>query len=137
MQPFTPVATHFLDALRRRDFPALAACLDPRVQLRALQPGGAVVRMGSGAVIDRFRGWFGSWDSVEAVRVGAWSVGAKLAMRYRFEVCSAGATYEIEQQLYCDLVGERIAAIDLLSSGPAGTGDATQSAECSLLLGGE
>jgi hypothetical protein len=117
MEASAEVATLFLDALRRRDFEALAACLHPRVQLRALQPGDAVVCKGASAVTKRLEGWFGAWDEVETLRADAWEVAGRLALSYRFRVRSAGDIRDVEQQLYCDVTEQHIKAIDLLSSG--------------------
>jgi hypothetical protein len=111
------VAGLFLDAIRRRDFDALSGCLHPMVQLRALRPGDAVVRMGASAVTERLAGWFGGWDEAETLRADAWEVAGRLAIAYRIRVRSASGTREVEQHLYCDMTGQQITAIDLLCSG--------------------
>ena len=117
MESPTEIAMHFMEVLHRRDFDGLTARLHPTVRLRALQPGDAVVRVGASAVTNRFSGWFGPWDEVDPLRADAWNVGGRVALAYRLRLRAADTTREVEQHLYCDLAGEQIAIIDLLSSG--------------------
>lgn len=111
------VAGQFLAAVRERDFKRLAGCLHPKVQLRALQPGDAVVRRGSSAVVERFVTWFGGWDDVQTVRTTSWDLAGRLALGYRLLVRGGGTAREVEHQLYCDLADGQLHGIDLLSSG--------------------
>ncbi|GAA2892985.1 hypothetical protein Acy02nite_40370 [Actinoplanes cyaneus] len=115
-----PVAEHFLAAVCTPDFRALARCLDPSVRLRGLFPGDAVVQVGSRAVADRFNVWIGGWGSIGVLRSQAWTVGDRLAIAYRLSLRDGrDAAIEIEHQLYCEVAGDRILAIDLLGTGPA------------------
>jgi ketosteroid isomerase-like protein len=74
----------FVDALRRRDFEAMAACLAPDVRFRALLPRRDVDVVGPDAAIAEFRRWFGDeserCDLLDAT-VGA--AGPRLYMSWR------------------------------------------------------
>ena len=123
MRPLTPLAASFLEALRARDLDALTQCLHPRVQLRALHPGGAVVQMGAAAVAERFGAWLGGWDNVEFVRSEAWEAAGRLVMAYRVRLRDGHAVAEIEQHLHCDVVDRQLTAIDLLSTDTSAVGE--------------
>jgi len=111
-----PLGVSFLEALRVRDFEALASCLHPRVQLRALHPGSAAVRMGGPAVAACFRGWLGGGERADLVRASTWEVGGRLVVSYRMRLHREGVAVEVEQHLHCDVVDQRLGAIDLLST---------------------
>jgi hypothetical protein len=53
----------FVDALGRRDFEAMADCLDPDVRFRGLIPPGPFEVAGPEEVMARFRRWFGGPDT--------------------------------------------------------------------------
>lgn len=122
MELLTPVGMRFLTALRDRDFHALTLCLHPRVQLRALHPGDVAVRMGATAVGECFRTWLGDEGPATLLRAQTWEVGGRLVLAYRMRLGPAGAAAEVEQHLHCDVVNQRLTAIDLLSTDTSPTG---------------
>jgi hypothetical protein len=107
----------FLEALLNRDFDAMGAHLHPRVRLRVLQPGGAIVRVGAGQVVARWVEWFGGWDGLTVVDYAASPVASRLRMAYHLDVTADADRREVAHQLLVDVADERIAAIDLLCSG--------------------
>jgi SnoaL-like domain len=107
----------FLEALLNRDFDAMGAHLHPRVRLRALQPGGAIVRVGANPVVARWAEWFGGWDRLTVVDYAVSPVASRLRMAYHFDVTADTDRREVAHQLLVDVTDERIAAIDLLCSG--------------------
>lgn len=114
-----PIAGLFLDALARRDFLALQACLHPDVRLRALVPPGPFGTTGRSEAMDRFRGWFGGEDGFEVVDASIGQVGPRLYLRWRVRMSSAtdpGSSRLVEQHAFAT-AGERIESLDLLCSG--------------------
>jgi hypothetical protein len=116
MEPLTSVGVSFLKALREGDFDALAVCLHPRVQLRALHPGSVAVRMGDTAVTECFRAWLGGGERADVVRAETWVVAGRLVLAYRLQLRQGGVAAEVEQHLHCDVADRRLVAIDLLST---------------------
>jgi hypothetical protein len=121
MEPRETVGASFLQALRRRDFEALASCLHPRVQLRALHPGSVAVRRGGTAVAECFRAWLSEGESADVVRAETWEVAGRLVLAYRLRLDLDGVVTEVEQVLHCDVLDQRLAAIDLLSTDTSAT----------------
>ena len=107
----------FLDTLLRRDFAGLAVHLHPRVQLRALQPGGALVRMGARPVVERCESWFGTWDRFTVLSRSTSLIATRLSLAYHLSVSSNGDRREVAHQFFVDVVDERITVMDLLDSG--------------------
>src|SRR6266511_4000087 len=97
------VAGLFLDAIRRRDFDALSGCLHPMVQLRALRPGDAVVRIGASAVTERLSGGFGGWDEAETLRADAWEVAGLFVIAFRLRARSTAVTCAVLLRSYPDI----------------------------------
>lgn len=117
MSPEQDTGDRFLDALLDRDFAGVAAQLHERVLLRALQPGGALVRVGVGPVVDRCQWWFGSWDRITVLDRRTVTVGSRLALTYQLAVGMNGGLCEVAHHMFVDVVDGRITVIDLLDSG--------------------
>src|SRR4051812_46428784 len=107
----------FLDTLLRRDFASLALQLHPRVQLRVLQPGGALLRIGAVPVVERCESWFGRWDGFTVLSRRTSLVAPRLSLAYHLTVSACGDRREVAHQLFVDVVDERITVLDLLDSG--------------------
>jgi hypothetical protein len=114
-----PAAGRFLDALVRRDFVALAGCLQPDVRLRALVPHGPFEENGPADVVERFRRWFGGDDAFEVVDASIGQVGPRLSLRWRvrMRVTDEPAVTRVVEQHAFAVAGERVASLDLLCSG--------------------
>ena len=114
-----PIAGLFLEALARRDFPALASCLDPDVRFRALVPPGPFEETGAAAAVSHFRRWFDGEDDFEVVDASIGQVGTRLYLRWRVRMRSMsnpGSGRLVEQHVFAT-AGERIESLDLLCSG--------------------
>lgn len=124
--PRLSVGGLFIEALARRDFAAMAGCLDPSVRLRALLPRGPVEVNGCEEVAGWFRSLFGGPDGLEMADATVGEVGSRLYLRWRVSLRGPGPSGPlrlVEQHVVAD-GGERIGAVDLLCSGfvePPGT----------------
>jgi len=111
----------FLEAFAQRDYAQMVATLSPDVCLRVLQPTGPQQWHGAESVADVFNAWFGRAQDFELVDAAVGEVGGRLHLSWRVQVRPAPSQarhgwHVIEQQAYAD-AGDRISALDLLSSG--------------------
>lgn len=114
-----PLAGLLIDALARRDFAALADCLDPAVRFRALVPRGAFELTGATATAERFETWFGGDDRYEILDASVGQVGDRPYLRWRIRMWSAdrpASPRVVEQHVFATGV-HRIETLDLLCSG--------------------
>jgi hypothetical protein len=102
-----------VDALAAQDWGRVAALFAPGAPFRALIPKG--LREGDAA--ERLRAWFGDADPLELVDSEIEPLADRLHVRYRFRAFEEGRWHLVEQQLYCDVEGGRIGAVELLCSG--------------------
>ena len=114
-----PAAASLLDAISRRDFPALLGCLDPDVQLRALVPPGPLAVDGAEAVVATFVRWFGGDDAFEVVDAALGQIGGRMYARWRVRLWATDepAQGRVAEQHVFTSGDDRIRAIDLLCSG--------------------
>ena len=109
----------FIEALARRDFAALAGCLDPSARLRALLPRGPVEVAWCEEMAGWFRALFGGPGGLELVDLTVGQVGPRLYLRWRADLTppgSSGPRRFVEQHAFADC-GQRISRLDLLCSG--------------------
>lgn len=111
------IGERFLDALLGRDFIDLAGHLHPRVHLRVLQPGGALVRMGAKPVIERCERWFSDWDRFTVLDRSSALVATRIHLAYHLVVSTSGDFREVAHEMFVDVIGKQINIIDLLDSG--------------------
>jgi hypothetical protein len=117
--PRLSVGGLFIEALARRDFAAMAGCLDPSVRLRALLPRGPVELAGREEVTGWFRSLFGGPEGFELADATVGEVGPRLYLRWRVSLTapeSASPHRLMEQHVFAD-GGERISTLALLCSG--------------------
>jgi SnoaL-like domain len=119
-------ADAFLDGLAAQDFARLGGALASDACLRALLPSGPREWTGAKAIADRFARWFGGTEDFELVEAAVSEVGGRLhlhwRLRLRAERLGAG-WFTVEQQVYADADGGRIAWLDLLCTGYRPEGD--------------
>ncbi len=113
----TAVGGRLLQALVRRDFGELAACLDPQVRFRALLPSGPREVSGAAEAADCFRGWFGAAERLELLAGGAEPLAQRAHLAWRLRTHEPGRQRLIEQQAFATVRGGRIVALDLVCSG--------------------
>lgn len=114
-----PVAGLLLDALTRRDFDAVQACLDERVRFRALVPSGAFELDGAASTAAKFGTWFGGDDEFEVVDAAIGQLGGRMYARWRVRMWPSGRpdhARTAEQHVFTTGT-DRIATLDLLCSG--------------------
>jgi hypothetical protein len=113
-------ADAFLEGLAAQDFARLGRALAADACLRALLPSGLWEWAGAEVIADRFARWFGGTENFELVDAAAGEVGGRLhlhwRLRLRAERLGAG-WFTVEQQIYADVDGGRIARLDLLCTG--------------------
>lgn len=111
------VGTRFVEAVSARNESAIAACLAPGVEFRALVPPGLRERTGADDTAALVTGWFA--DSTEFVLVDSQveEIGDRVHVAYRFEGVEDGDPYVVEHHLYCVVAGDVIERADLLCSG--------------------
>ena len=123
------LAHRFAAALAAKDAAALRSLFAGEVDFRALTPGRVWEAPTPDAVIDEviLGSWFEPGDvikRIESVQHG--QVGTRFKIGYRLRVESAGQTYTVEQQAFCDLSDGKITWLRVLCSGfvPAAETDA-------------
>ena len=112
-----PRATSIAAAVAGRDAARLGAALTDTVRLRALLPGGSVESHGRDAVVARFAGWFGDFDTVELVSAAGEPVVDRLLVHYRLDVRRGPTRWACTQTLVCKTAGDLLATVDLVCSG--------------------
>jgi hypothetical protein len=112
-----PIGMRFVEALAARDVSAIAACLAPGVEFRALVPPCLRERTGAEDAAALVAGWFVDSTELDLVESCAEEVGDRLHLAYRFEGVEDGDPYIVEHHLFCTAAGGVIERADLLCSG--------------------
>jgi hypothetical protein len=109
----------FLDALTRRDFPAMADCLSATARMRAVTPMHELDLSGPAEISERFGMWFGDAAEFEVVDASLGEVGTRIYFRWRIRTSGRGGTtpLEVVEQHVFATVAERIESLELLRSG--------------------
>jgi hypothetical protein len=113
------LAGRFLDALTRRDFPALQSCLHPDVRMRALAPPGPFELNTAVETVARFHTWFGEAELFEVLEASIGQVGELICLQWRARRGNRNdpESFEIVEQHVFATVRDTIETIDLLCSG--------------------
>ena len=111
------IGTRFVEAVAAQDESAIAACLAPGVEFRALLPPGLRERIGAKDAAALVAGWFADSTELDLIESRAEQVGDRLHLAYRFEGIRNGDPYIVEQHLYCTVASGVIERADLLCSG--------------------
>lgn len=112
------VGQRFLTAFAERDFATVQACFDREAKFRALIPPGVCEAADAAGATSHLHEWFGGADHFEIVSSALDPVVDRLHIGYRLRVHDADGWQIFEQQAYCDVRDGKIAAMDLLCSGP-------------------
>jgi hypothetical protein len=110
----------FLEALERRDFDRLEACLAPDVWFRALLPKGQRESNTAHEVAATFRSWFGDETASELIHADQYRVAGRVFVSYRLRLLSAtvpGQWHVVEQAGFCRVREDRIARLDVVCTG--------------------
>jgi hypothetical protein len=111
------IGSRFVEAVAAQDESAIAACLAPGVELRALLPPGLRERTGADEAAALVAGWFADSTELDLIESRAEEVGDRLHVAYRFEGIRNSEPYIVEQHLYCTVASGVIERADLLCSG--------------------
>ena len=110
-------AEGFLDDVLKFDVAAACDRLQPRVHLRALQPGSTLGHTGAAAVAAGQVRQLACWDRIHVVHQRTWEVAGRLGLDLRLRLQQGTEQWECEQRLYLDVEDGLIHRIDVLSSG--------------------
>lgn len=114
------IGERFARALAARDAATLKTLLAPDVEFRALTPGQFWESSSADEVVDStfFTEWFEPQDKILGVlSVSSDEVGERQHVSYRFALELLDGPYQVEQQAYYDVAGERITWLRILCSG--------------------
>ena len=114
-----PLAGRLIDALSRRNFADLQACLADDVRLRAVLPRAVLELDSAEAVAAKFAQWFGGSDCFEVLDASAGAIGPRQHVRWRIRMWPQDAPEQsrvVEQQIYTRGT-DRAECLDLLCSG--------------------
>lgn len=119
MEPVRATAKTFLDAWCARDFDRLEICLDPDVRFRALVGARPFESAGRSALVGTLRKLFAALP-LEVRRADVEKAGDGLRFSFlhlvRPDRDAAVETHVVEQLVFADLAGDRIASLELVAS---------------------
>jgi ketosteroid isomerase-like protein len=117
----TDVGTRFLEALERRDYDALGACLAPDATLRSILPPGLREDDGRDAIVRRFRAWTQDIDEYEFVAAAVEPCSDVLRLSWALEGLDphydGDGRSMFEQTAYAEVDDGLIAAMRLACTG--------------------
>jgi hypothetical protein len=114
------LAHRFTAALAAKDTAALRSLFASQVDFRGLTPSRVWEASTPDALIDEviLGSWFEPGDVIQRIEsVQHGQVGTRTRIAYRLRVASAGRTYTVEQQAFCDLSDGKITWLRVLCSG--------------------
>lgn len=110
------LGARFLAGLCNQNWGDLESFFTADVTFRALIPSGLQEGESAPAAAGYLRRWFGDADRLVLLDSDVRSLQDRLAIRYRFRA-HEDQRYVVEQQVYCDVQGDRIDRMDLVCSG--------------------
>lgn len=117
MSPEAELVATLLRGILAADARLIAGCFAPDARLRALIPPGPVTRKGPVAAGELIASWFTDSEPLRLVDHEVDHVADRLHVSYRLEGTEAGADFTVQQQLYAEVVDDRLAEVTLLCSG--------------------
>jgi hypothetical protein len=114
------IGREFVDALARRDWRSLEACLAQDIQFRAVVPNEARPfrdKADAPGAVDQLRKWFGDADPLVLVDSDVRMIADRLSVRYRFSGHEEDGDFVVEQQVFAETSGEKLVSIRLVCSG--------------------
>jgi TusA-related sulfurtransferase len=111
------VARSLVAAIAARNYKEIFSAFSPDARFRYLIPPGLGEVAGAADVAAKYVEWFGDADNLEVERVFVESLADRVSVAYRFRRHEAEREEVIEQQVFLDVDGQRITAVDLLCSG--------------------
>lgn len=121
------VARSLVAAIAARNYKEIFSTFSPDARLRYLIPRGSGEVAGAADVAAKYLEWFGDADNLDVERTFVEPLADRVSVLYRFRLHEADREEVIEQQVFLEVGGQRITAVDLLCSGfrPIGEEDHT------------
>jgi hypothetical protein len=116
----TDLGERFANTVAAKDAAALKELLKPRVNFRALTPGGYWERDDADAVVDDviLGTWFSPERSITRIlKVSCATVGTVDCVGYRFQAKLPDGDFIIEQQAYFEAENDKMSWLRILCSG--------------------
>jgi ketosteroid isomerase-like protein len=109
----------FLDALGRRDFEQLEACLAPDVWFRALLPKSQRESHTAHEAATIFRTWFGDETASTVLEAEHRPAPGRVFLSYRLRLLSTSSPgwHVVEQAGFCRIQENRISRLDVVCTG--------------------
>ena len=111
------VTDRFLDALARRDFPAIADCFSPDAAFRALVPRGLREASGPESSAAWFQTWFGSAHRFVVLETQTEAMADRLHLTWCLRVDKGEGPRLVSQHAFAEVADDRINRFDLVCSG--------------------
>jgi hypothetical protein len=108
----------FAEAYASADYAAAEALLDPDVRYREITPSRIVETTGRTPVLDEVREFLDRYESHETLELEAARVGGRIGARTRWRLRAGGDVEVVEWCEYMTVRDGRIAALDVVCSGP-------------------
>ena len=115
--PTLHVAERFVSALARKDFVELERCFAADVRFRALVPTGYNEAYNAHDAARFFEHWFGDVEPLQLRSARLSQLGSRTLVGYGVAGYEDGMAFSCEQTLYCDIIGNQLAHVNLLCSG--------------------
>jgi TusA-related sulfurtransferase len=111
------VADRLLDALARRDYPAIADCFSADAAFRALVPRGLREATGAEPSAGWFQTWFGSAEWFQVLETQTEAMADRLHLAWRLRLEQGGQARLLSQHAFATIEDDRITRFDLVCSG--------------------
>lgn len=111
------VAAQLVAAIAARNYKGIFGAFTPDAHFRYLIPPGPGEVTGAADVAAKYLEWFGGVENIGVERALVEPLADRVSIVYRFRLHGAEREEVVEQQVFLDVDGERITAIDLLCSG--------------------
>ena len=114
------IGRKFVDALARRDWASVEACLAQDVQFRAVVPNEARPfrdKTDAPGAVDQLRKWFGDADPLVLVDSDVRMIADRLSIRYRFTGHEDDGDFVVEQHGFAETSGDKLVSFRLVCSG--------------------
>ena len=111
------VARSLVTAIAARSYKEIFSAFSADARFRYLIPPGPGEVAGAADVAAKYLEWFGDADSLDVERTLVEPLADRVSVLYRFRLHEAEREEVIEQQVFLDVDGPQITAVDLLCSG--------------------
>jgi hypothetical protein len=114
------IGREFVEALARRDWAAVEACLATDISFRAVVPNETRPyrdKTDASGAVDQLRKWFDDADPLILVDSEVRLVADRLMIRYRFTGHEDDGDFVVEQTAFAETSGDKVVSMRLVCSG--------------------